>query len=536
MSSGLPRFLPRSPAEPGSLAEALVRGDGDARALLPEGRAAPGPAAADPADLPPLPPGGALPPGAIRASGPDARERAEAALAGEGAFVTTGQQPLLLGGPLYVLYKALTAVAVAEALDRAGTPSVALFWVAGDDHDWGEVGRARILDTGNRLRELRLEPDPDRSGRAVGPSPLPDRIADRMEEMAQHLPRSEFVDGYLDLLRDAWTPGRSFSEAFGRTLEGLLADRPLAWVDASDPALRRAEAPLFRRVLEEPGAVEERLERGSERVRSAGWEPQVEREAGALPLFVDTPGGRRRVHRAGEGFRLGREGDRVARDRLLGELEEAPGRFSPDVSLRPVASCRLLPTAVTVLGPSEMAYWAQLPGLFAWAGVPFPRLRLRDGWTVLEDKIAKVLEKLDAGPDEFRDGGEALAGRVREEGRPEAVDEALSEARSEVARALDGVEEAVGRELPGIRSAVGKARHRAFEVLDELASAVDDRVDERHAVVLEQIRKASAHLWPDGRPQERVLSPLYHLARYGSGFVRALEEATRERLRGDRDE
>ena len=82
---------------------------------------------------------------------------------------------------------------------------------------------------------------------------------------------------------------------------------------------------------------------------------------------------------------------------------------------------------------------------------------------------------------------------------------------------------------------MGKARHRAFEVLDELASAVDDRVEERHAVLLEQIRKAAVHLWPDGRPQERVLSPLYYLARYGDGFTEALEEATRERLRAEPD-
>lgn len=533
MSPGEPDLLARSPAEPGSLAEALVGGDRDARTLLPGDRSPAGPTAGGPGDLPALESGGNLPAEAIRVTGPEVRRRAEAALAGEGAFVTTGQQPLLLGGPLFVLYKALTAVAAAEALSRAGIPAVALFWVAGDDHDWDEVARTRVLDTDNRLRDLRLEPGSERAGRAVGPSPLPDRVEERIDELSQHLPKSEFVGSYLELVRAAWTPGRSFSEAFGRTLEGLLAGRPLAWLDASAPTVRGAEAALFRRVLEEPEAVEQRLEEGTERVRSAGWEPQVRRREGALPLFVDTPGGRRRLHRTGEGFRLGREGGRVGPDRLLEELEEAPERFSPDVSLRPVASCRLLPTAVTVLGPSEMAYWAQLPCLFDWAGVPFPRLRPRLGWTVLEDKIGKVLGKLDAVPDDFRDGGRALAERVREEGRPGAVDRALSEARGRTGRALDEVEEAVGRELPGIRSAVGKARHRAFEVLDDLASAVDDRVEERHAVILDQIEKAAVHLWPDGRPQERVLSPLYYLARYGSGFVDALETATRERIAGE---
>lgn len=530
MSPDAPALRPRSPAEPGTLAAALLDGEEAARGLLPEGRLAPGSEAADPADLPEVG-GGRLPPEALRATGPGARERAEAALAGDAVLVTTGQQPLLFGGPLYVLYKALAASAVADALTEAGTPAAALFWVAGDDHDWAEVGRTRILDPANRLREIRLGPDGDREGRAVGPSELPERISERVDEMAQHLPRSEFVEDYLGLIREAWTPGRTFSEAFGATLGAILPGRQLAWLDASSPEVRRAEAPLFRRVVESPEAVEERLGRGSERVRSAGWRPQVRRQEGALPLFVDTAGGRRRLYQAGRGFRVGRRGDEISRERIAGELRERPERFSPDVSLRPVASCWLLPTAVTVLGPSELAYWTQLPELFAWAEVPFPRLRPRDGWVVLERKIGKVLEKLDVGPGAFEDGGRGLVRRVKEESRPGPVDRALSDARADLGRALDGVEEAVGRELPGIRSAVGAARHQAFEVLDELASAVDDRVEERQAVVLDQIRKAARHLWPDGRPQERVLSPFYYLARYGGAFLERVASGARERVR-----
>lgn len=530
MSPEAPRLHPRSPAEGDTLAAALVAGGEEARRLLPEGRLTPGPAAADPDGL--RDPGpGRLPASALRAPDDVTRQRAEAALEGEGVFVTTGQQPLLFGGPLYVLYKALTAAAVAREITEAGTPAVALFWVAGDDHDWDEVGRTRILDTSNRLHEVRVEPPAERAGRAVGPSPLPGTIAERIDEFSEHLPSSEFVGDHLELLRDAWQPGRSFSEAFGRTLEGLIGGRGIAWLDASDPAVRGAEAPLFRRVLEEPGEVEDRLARGTRRVREGGWSSQVDPREGTLPLFVDTPGGRRRLHRSADGFRIGRQGGEVSAESLVDELEARPERFSPDVALRPVASCWLLPTAVTVLGPAETAYWAQLPELFDWAGVPFPRLRPRDGWVVIEAKVEKVLGKLDAGPDDLADGGRALARAVREEGRPEAVDRALSEARAEVGRALGAVEEAVGRELPGIRSAVGAARHQAFEVLDGLASAVDDRVEEQHSVVLAQIRKAARHLRPDGRPQERVLSPFYYLARYGDSFLERVDRETRRRAR-----
>lgn len=518
MTPGLPRLEPRPLAAPGSLAGDLLAGAGPARGLLPDG------------DLPSTP-GSRIPGDVVRTAGPEARRRLEEVLHGDGVLVTTGQQPLLFLGPVYVLYKAVTAVVLAERLREAGTPALALFWVAGDDHDWAEVGRTRLPDLGNRLREISLPPPGERKGRAVGPTRLGDGIAGLLEEIIDLLPDSDFKPFYLDLFREAYRPGRTLSEAFGQALTGVLDGQPLAWLDSTDSALRRSAAPLYRRVLGEAGEVEEAFRAATRSVREAGYEPLIHDEAGGVPLFVDRPSGRTRLHRVGEGgLRLGREGEAVPRERVLEELEAHPERFSPNVALRPVLASWLLPTRATVLGPGEMAYWAQLPGLFRWAGVPFPRLRPRGGWTVVEGKVEKVLEKLDAGPEAFRDGGEDLVRRVRERGRPPGVQEALAGARRAVQEALGEVEEAVQAELPGLRSAVGAARHEAFESLDRLQGAVDQRVDEQNDVLLQQIRKAAVHLWPDGEPQERVVSPLYYLSRYGASFVDRLVDRTRERV------
>jgi len=73
--------------------------------------------------------------------------------------VTTGQQPLLFGGPLYVLYKALTALRSAREIElRSGRPCLAVFWVAADDHDWAEVASVEFLDRDGRLRRIAVEP------------------------------------------------------------------------------------------------------------------------------------------------------------------------------------------------------------------------------------------------------------------------------------------------------------------------------------------------------------------------------------------
>src|SRR5437773_1862081 len=75
--------------------------------------------------------------------------------------VTTGQQPGLFTGPLYTVYKALSAIALAQRLERAlGAPVVPVFWVAGDDHDFAEANHAAFLNAQGDLADIVLRERP----------------------------------------------------------------------------------------------------------------------------------------------------------------------------------------------------------------------------------------------------------------------------------------------------------------------------------------------------------------------------------------
>jgi bacillithiol biosynthesis cysteine-adding enzyme BshC len=456
-------------------------------------------------------------------------DKLDGILHGGGVLVSTGQQPDLFGGPLYVLYKALGACVVAAAIEEThGVPALPMFWVASDDHDWDEVGRVDVLDADGQSRQVTLEPPPGRSDRSVGVTRVPDGITDRIDELCQYIPISDFSKDYLDLLRGAYVPSRTLGEAFTELLSGLLADRGLVFLDSGAKAVRSAAAPLYARVVQERTRVAEALAEGEAAVEAAGYEAQLHRRAGGIPLFLDTSAGRMRLLADGEGIREGPRGSLRSEAEVLATLESDPDRFSPNVALRPVLESWLLPVAATILGPSELAYWAELPPLFEWAETPLPVARPRPSWNVVESKVRKVLDKLDVEPEAFADGGRALADRVAEEGLPAPVRAALDEARQDVGAAFGALEEAVEAELPGVRASVGAARHSAFSALEELQRAVLGRVRERQSVLVEQIHKAARHLYPDGKPQERVVSPFYFLVRYGSAFLSAVGEAADE--------
>ncbi len=469
-------------------------------------------------------------------SSPVAEAKLEAILAGSGHLVTTGQQPLLFLGPLFVLYKALTAIELARRIETdTGAPTLAVFWIASDDHDWAEVGSASVIDASGALRRLSLAPPDGRAGRSVGTTPLDASIEIPLGELVQALPASEFAPQYMNQIRGAYEAGRPLGEAFADVLAYALESFDFAWLDSANPEVKRASVPLVRRIIEDEGTAEEALSEGARRLGEAGHEAPITLLPDAYPLFLDTGARRERLYRADEGFRLGREGERVTEDELTAWLHDAPERFSPNVASRPVLESWLLPVTATVLGPGEIAYWSQLPPLFARYDVTVPRIQPRAAWTLVESKIAHLLDRLDASPEDLADGGEAVATRITRDSRPPAVDAALVELREGIAPRFDALEGAVGEELPGLRSAVGKARKQVLDALGAVSSRIDAGVREREASRLQSVRKCAAHLFPDGDPQERAVSPYYYLARYGPELITELSIRTRDALTAGED-
>lgn len=472
--------------------------------------------------------GSPLPAEAFVTTSDAAAERLARILAGEGVVVTTGQQPGLFLGPLYTLYKALTAIRVAEDLEaRGGRPALAVFWVASDDHDWDEVAACRILNVEEELVTLRLDPPPGRAGRSVGPTPLPPGVTDLLDRFRREAGGA--VTGapppWVDALWDAYRPGRSFAAAFTASLAAALRGTNAAILDSAHDAVRAAATGLYRGVFEAPARVVEAMEAGRAAVREAGYEPTLTPPPDGLQVFHEDACGRQHVLRGEHGFLVG---DAVlAPDEVVRRLERGPAAFTPAAALRPVVEGRVLPVAATVLGPGEIAYWAQLRPLFDGFGVPMPAIVPRDAWTLIEPRVERLLEKLDLDVETVEGEGPGIDARWIARTRPPAVARGIASLEARLGEAFAALETAIDRELPGLRAAAGKAEHRARQALDELARTVDARVRERESVALDQAARVRAHLLPDGRPQERIVAAAQFLARHGRALVDDLLDASR---------
>ncbi|MBI1956800.1 MAG: bacillithiol biosynthesis BshC, partial [Acidobacteria bacterium] len=138
--------------------------------------------------------------------------------------VVTGQQVGLFTGPAFAIYKALTAIHLAQSLSQQGLTSVPVFWLATEDHDLEEVNHCFIQDREGNPQRLEYAGVPDISGAPVGSLQFTEAIRKPLEALPEFLPDSPAREELVSTIAECYRPGESFGTAFGRLMARLFAE------------------------------------------------------------------------------------------------------------------------------------------------------------------------------------------------------------------------------------------------------------------------------------------------------------------------
>lgn len=468
----------------------------------------------------------------VRPATSAAAARLDRVVDGDGFFVTTGQQPGLFTGPLYTIYKFLSAVRWARSLEGLlQRPVEPLFWIASDDHDWDEANHVHVLDRRNRLIRIEVRHDPASPPASLARRRLGGSVESVLGELADALPESEFASDLLTSVRAAYRPELTAAEAFAELLHAWLGRFGLLTVDAAAPAVKLASAAMLEREAASWPEREAELAGVARQLERAGYGTQVPVLEHATSLFYEDEEGRDRLFRDAGGWYLRRSGRRFAGRELMERLRSEPQRFSPNVLLRPVVEATLLPTLGYVGGPAELAYFAQTGPLFAGHGVEGTVAIPRHGAVLLEAKVSKVLEKFDLEVAEFRRPVHEIVAKVAREELPAPVATALAELRAGLGAGYERLSESAAAIDPTLSGPLGSARAESLSRVDGVEKKILRHLKQRNAVALEQIEKAAVNLYPEGRPQERVVNVCSYLARYGPELLDAVADAFEPELR-----
>jgi bacillithiol biosynthesis cysteine-adding enzyme BshC len=443
----------------------------------------------------------------------------------ETVAVVTGQQAGLFGGPLFTLLKALTAVQLADVLNREhGVPAVALFWIDAEDHDWDEVKSCGVLDASLARRAVALG---DPSGAHVEPVArlrLDGTIDAAIHELTAVLPQTEFTESLIASIRAAYVPGAGMVDAFGRWMESVLGARGLVVFDSSDAATKPFVAPLFTREIERAGETARLAAEAGAALEAHGYTAQVTPQPETVALF-HLNGGRQAVRIQGDAFQVGES--IVTRDALLERVRQTPAEFSPNVLLRPVVQDTLFPTVCYVAGPNELAYLGQLRGVYDSFGVPMPLMYQRATATLLDSNAVRFLMRHDISVEQLQAQDESLLNQLLAAQLPPDVDAAMQDVNRLLEARMEQLATSVAQIDATLEGAARSASGRMQDDLKKLNAKVIQAAKRKDETLRRQFHHAQAQAFPGGELQERSVGFLSFLNKYGPPFLdRLLEELT----------
>jgi bacillithiol synthase len=435
------------------------------------------------------------------------------------AVVVTGQQVGLFGGPAFALYKALTAVRLAEQASAAGVPTVPVFWLATNDSDLAEINHVWLSGL-DGVPELFTSESKGVADAPVGTVAFGPEIEPVVEQAAALLGDSEVSE----FLRHAYRTGATYGSAFAQLMARIFADFGVILLDPSDAAFSAIAEPIYRAAIERASELDERLLARGKELEAAGYHQQVKVTSSSTLLFAIQDGARVSIHRRSNGngtdFSIGNE--KLSRADLLARISARPQDFSPNVLLRPIVQDYLLPTLCYTGGSAEIAYFAQVGVVYeALLGHVTPVVP-RFSATLIEPKEQRFLERYNLRLNDLFHGPDALQVKVAGLRLPREVQESFEQAHRSLEKALSEVNGALKDLDATLVESSKKAESKMRYQLNRLESRAGRALLRRDELIGRHAVQMSNQLFPHKELQEREVGGISYLARHGVGLLQEI--------------
>jgi bacillithiol biosynthesis cysteine-adding enzyme BshC len=441
--------------------------------------------------------------------------------------VVTGQQVGVAGGPLYTLYKTITAIRLAARLTEVhpGKHFVPVFWLEGEDHDLKEMSSVGVMNTENQPVQVTYLPkgkDPEKNVFPVGEITIDENFETFLGELSRTLPPSEFKKPMLETLRGAYAPGRTFNQGFASWMNSLFPDAGLVFISSNDRRLKQLVSGIFRKEIEEFPAVSQLIIQRSAELED-GYHAQIKTKA--MNLFLYHKGGRYFIEPREHDFSLRGTRHYLTRDELLRIASETPELLSPNVALRPICQDTILPTAAYVAGPSEVAYFAQLEPVYRYFNIQMPVIFPRMSTTLLEERILRTIEKYELTVRDMFSPQARVQKKVLDMVSEVNIEEMFTEAGQRIGDNLNELKFGLQYIDQTLLGALETTRSKTEANLAHLKEKTLEAQGRKHDAAFRQLQKASSTIFPNGNFQEREFSVLQFMNKYGPEFVNRVSAA-----------
>lgn len=445
----------------------------------------------------------------------------------ESLVVIGGQQAGLLTGPIYTISKIISIIKLAEEqTSKLGVPVIPVFWIAGEDHDFQEINHINCPE-GNEIEKhvFRMK--------EAGKKMVSDLEYDKeymnswMLEGINALGETSFTTDLRDALERIIHSSTTFVDVFANMVSHLFNGTGLVLVNASDPSLRKLEAPFLQRIIANHEQISTGILRTQSELQEMEFSTMLDVDKESMNLFYHLHGERELLYwDENKQVAFIKDTNReFTLDQLKQQVKEEPWNFSNNVVTRPLMQEYLFPTLAFIGGPGEISYWAELGRCFHSVELEMPPVVPRISLTLLERQIESMVEELEEPIQQVLENGleeKRKAWLYKQE--LESLEKTLSTFEEQY-KDVHGKFREVGNEaLPHLKPAFEKNWLLIDKQFSYIHRLMERSAYEKHEIIMKKYERVELALLPKGMPQERVWNICYFLNKYGLDFVQRLCE------------
>ena len=435
--------------------------------------------------------------------------------------VTTGHQLNLFTGPLYFIYKIVSAIKTAEELSQKYPENnfIPVYWMATEDHDFEEINHTYI--NGNKIQW-----NSDQTG-MVGEFSL-DGIEDAVSQFCSELGNSIASQGLRKTIEKAYLGASNLAEATRVLVHYLFQSYGLVIIDGNHPTLKNHFIPVIAKELFERASFKS----VSETISSFEDSHKAQVNPREINLFYVIPGIRERIMLENDRYVVNNTDLSFSKTEIHKEFNLHPERFSPNVILRPVYQECVLPNLVYIGGGAEVAYWLELKSTFDSFQIPYPLVQIRDSFLMLSAKDSKKMTSLNLSVLDLFKKKDSLVKDLVDERNPLSPE--LLKSKSAILSEIKSLQKSLVNYDRNLEKSVGAAQAGLEKVLERLETKVSGAVKRNQEDEWIKLDSLFESVYPGGVYQERRINFFEFYAQYGSEFLDRVFENTRPFCRGVR--
>eukprot|EP01037_Dinobryon_pediforme_P016386 gene16386-16564_t len=421
--------------------------------------------------------------------------------------VTTGHQLNIFAGPLYFIYKIVTAIKLARQLKDAFPDKdfVPVYWMASEDHDFAEINYTHI---GGKKVHWWYEAS-GATGRIN-----PETMRQALNQYKGALGIEKHAGELAEIVESAYTKFDKLADATRYLVNALFGQYGLVIIDADDPRFKQQFAPIMERDITEQNSFNH-ISATNEKLQQLGVHIQVNPRE--INFFYLLDGLRERIVFEKERYEVLNSEIGFTAEELRQEISTHPERFSPNVVMRPLYQECILPNIAYVGGGAEVVYWLELKANFDFYKVDFPILILRNSGLVIGRETAAKISRMDLKPaDLFKSSDEIKNDWIKKHSKHSL---SLTEEWRELSSVFEKIKLRAHKIESTLVPSTDAVQARLKHAIDNLEKKLVKAEKRNYHTRLQQVEHIKADIFPNDSLQERAENFGLFYVKWGQLFI-----------------